>query len=185
MPLLLFVPYIIDCLFDNPLRAAAALVLAVSPAAPLYAQIPHQTGGQPHQPDPAYYAQSARTVIQIDTAAVVSAAGAIMLGIGGGMRSAARVMATYLEGRDKKDNEWKAQYGEVVKAIASLVERYHTDRQAMLDTVEEVAEDLDQLAGSLNHDGKGKPHRTPRKRHKTPAQPSADGENNVSKIGDA
>ena len=186
MPLSSFLIYIIDCLFDNPLRAVVALTLAVTPAAPLYAQMPHQVGAVAGSVDPSAYAQTTRTVIQIDTAAVISAGGAVMLGIGGGMRSAARVMAGYLEGRDKKDAESKREYAEAIKAIASLVERYHADRQAMLDTVEEVAEDIDQLAEAWSlRDGKAKPHRTPRKRNKTPPNHSGDGTDNVSKIGDA
>ena len=192
MPLASLLQYLFDYLFDHPAKMAAVCVLAVTPAAPLYAQLPAQPVSYP--PDPAAYAGSGRTVIQIDTAAVVSAGGAIMLGIGGGMRSAARVMATYLDNRDKKDAEWRKDYGEIVKAMAGLVERYHTDRQTMLDTVEEVADDLDQLAHTIEHGGKPKP-RAPRKRQPKsgpqsgPQRDASDGhlsDDNatVSKIGD-
>ena len=107
-----------------------------------------------------------QTVIQFDTASLITAAGVGCAALGTGIRSAAKVITNYMTARDQKDAQRDAALAEVVKTLAGLVEKYHADRSGATQAVESLGEDLEDLKDAVAElSGKPKARRRRSQKH--------------------
>ncbi len=115
------------------------------------------------------------TVVQIDAASLVLAAGALGTAIGAGIRSAAKVVTNCMAEQSRRDGERDTNYKESLSRLATLVEKYYTDRGTTADAIGDVAEDMDEIREILAElAGKPKPRRKPRQPKPRPAQGDTD-----------
>lgn len=170
----------------SDLRSWRSLGLAAVAAVSLSASVSWgQAPAAPAESPPA--TKVSQTVIQIETAALVLAAATLGGTLGKGIHSAAKVITTYLEARDVKESARDQAHAAAMEKVASVVERYHADRQtstaAIADLAEAVTEEIDEIR-DLIADAANQPRR-PRKPRVKRSVINSDDTREVSKIGDA
>lgn len=106
-----------------------------------------------------------QTFIQIDGASLIASFSALGVTIAAGIRSAAGVVTRYMAAQEGKGEARELAQATAVKTLAEVVARYHADRAAVPDALEEFAEDLEEMREAFAEAaGRPKPRKRSRKR---------------------
>lgn len=130
---------------------------AAPPAAPVALPAALATSPEP--------AKLSQTFVQLDGASLIAAFGALGATLAAGIRSAAVVVTKYMAAQEGKSEARELAQAKTVQTLAEVVARYHADRAASTDAVEEFAEDLEELKEQIAGDaGRVKPRKRVRRR---------------------
>lgn len=153
-----------------PFTAAALFFLSAVSTVTTTARTAAQDKLPDRLPSPALVADSntvkpSQTFIQIDGASLIASFSALGVAVAAGIRSAAGVVTRYMAAQEGKGEARELAQATAVKTLAEVVARYHADRAAVPEALEEFAEDLEEMREAFAEAaGRPKPHKRPRKR---------------------